>query len=504
LCGGIDAKLDCVPQRGVKNVSRSRLRGVQPVQGFGEMVQALAGRSSRLVRALEFLFCDGAKGAAFQDLRIQPILASHRNIVPEKPFFLPTERFGGSQDLPLVPLIRNVVDQTLRAYASTSPHFLDSVGKTPISPYGSMGLSVSRWGYIDWDYIRDLDFRVFLPQQIGHLSGFKSELERTLSHELQKYGLEPVLFGKDERGQPQVQLRDVGTDAPHGFHFFLIAMKPGFLKGNPHDEGGYLPHYSYFPDGALDRHLEAANMQWSDVIELQREDYVDMFNQLSFNIFGENTGEVRKLKTPGWYLHKAFKWYATLARVRGLASLEEDLLYEYEHFEGSEAELSYLARYRYYARLAPSPLLVDDLDRDLARVASVGYARARSPLDVSVGQRVNGDRSEIVLLEVVREDFTLAARKLLAQSGVALADEGHEAPFAATVRFADHLSEPSRVRLGDSGDTVVIPSEWSLVFHDAYVRHVVKKAAEEDQVLVQKDIRQALAVVLASLLQQVQ
>ncbi len=50
-------------------------------------------------------------------------------------------------------------------------------------------------------------------------------------------------------------------------------------------------------------------------------------------------------KTRGWYLHKAFKWYATLARVRGLAALELDLLYEYEHFRGSEAELSYMARY---------------------------------------------------------------------------------------------------------------------------------------------------------------
>src|SRR5262249_11880483 len=303
---------------------------------------------------------------SFQDLRVPPIVGSHLNIIKEKPFILPKERFGGSEDVPLVPLIRKVVDEALRAYASTTPQLLESVGTTPISPYGSMGLSVSRWGYVDWDYVRDLDWRIFLPQQIGHLSGFKSELNRTLTRGLHKYELEPVLFGKDEWGQPQVRLRDLRTGTSHGFHFFLIAMKPGFLKGNPHNEGGYTPHYAYFPEGSIDKHLEMANIQWSDMIQQQREDYIDMFHQLSFNIFGENSGEVRKLKTPGWYIHKAFKWYATLARVRGLPSLEEDLLYQYEHFEGSEAELSYLARYRYYARMAPGPLNLDGLDRDLA------------------------------------------------------------------------------------------------------------------------------------------
>jgi hypothetical protein len=469
------------------------------VRRLREAVQALAGRSTRLVRVLQFLFLDGAKDASVQDLRVQPSLASHRNIIDEKPFFLPKERFGSSRSPRLVPLIRNIVDQVLRAYASTTPSLLESVGKTPISPYGSMGLSVSRWGYVDWDYTRDLDFRIFLPPQIGHLSGFKSELERTLTSELQKYGLDPVLFGKDERGQPQVQLRELQTKAVHGFHFFLIAMKPGFLKGNPHEDGGYMPHYSYFPEGSLDRHLQAANMQWSDVIQLQREDYIDMFNQLSFNIFGENTGDVRKLKTPGWYIHKAFKWYATLARVRGLPSLEEDLLYEYEHFEGSEAELSYLARYRYYARMAPSPLRLDDLDRDLARVASVVYARARNPRDISVGQQISAGSSEIVLLEAVPDDFASEARKLLEQNGRVLPTRAHKTRLTAPVRFADHVAKPSLVRAVDTGELIVIPSEWSLVFTDFYVGQIRKKAAEEGHAFASNDIHRALAIVLASL-----
>ncbi len=230
-----------------------------------------------------------------------------------------------------------------------------------------MGLSVSRWGQVDWDYIRDLDWRIFLPPEIGHHSGFKAELELNLTQELHKYNLYPLLFGKDAQGLPQVQLGDKRTGIVHGFHFFLIAMRPGFVRGRIHHDGGYSPHFAYFPEGSLDEHLASANLQWPDLIEQLRDDYIEVFNQLSFNIFGENTGKDRLFKTREWYLHKAFKWYATLARGRGLSALEEDLLYQYEHFQGSEAELSYFARYRYYARMAPSRPRLDDVDRDLAR-----------------------------------------------------------------------------------------------------------------------------------------
>ena len=480
-------KSKTVPRRSVKSSNAA----------LSEHFRDLVGRSPRLPAALRFLFGHTAGSLSLQQLRVQPILASHRNTISEKLFFLPKEQFGGSEDVLLVPLIRNIVDQTLRAYAHTSPYVSESIGRAPISPYGSMALSVSRWGYLDWDYIRDLDWRIFLPPQIGHLSGFKTDLERTLTSELHKYGLYPVLFAKDERGLPQVQLREVRTQRTHGFHFFLVAMKPGFVRGNLHRDGGYSPHYAYFPESSIDEHLQAASLQWSDVIQQQREDYVDMFNQLSFNIFGENSGESRKLKTPGWYLHKAFKWYATLARVRGLPSLEEDLMYQYEHFQGSEAELSYLARYRYYARMAPSPLRLDDLDRDLARVASVVYAQARNPHDGLVGQQIGGDRSDITLLEGVPPDFVAAAWKLLGQNGVTLPSQ---AVFATRIRFADHVHVPSRVRLEDGQEAVLIPADWSLAFSDAYIHQVMKKAIEEGLAFAQKDIRQALTVLLASLL----
>ena len=473
-----------------------------------ETLRAIFSRNPTLRGAVEFLFSKPAESLSFQHLRIQPLIAAHRNLVGAEPFLLPRERFQGSQDLAMVPLLRQVVDETLRAYAHSSPYLLEYVGQTPISPYGSMGLSVSRWGLVDWDYVRDLDWRIFLPPELGHLSGFKSELERILTHELHKYELYPVLGGKDEQGVAQVQLRDKRTAAVHGFHFFLIAMKPGFVRGNIHHDGGYSPHFAYFPDGSLNEHLESAQLLWSDLIAQHREDYIAMFNQLSFNIFGENSGEDRLHKTRGWYLHKAFKWYATLARARGLSALELDLLYEYEHFRGSEAELSYLARYRYYARLAPSPQHLEDVDRELTRTASIAYARARNPQDPLIGHEISletsletsFDSGDIILLESVPEDFAEPARKLLDQVDSSLPDAVKQAPIPGPMRFADNLAAPSGVRLDGHGQVTLIPAEWSMVLCDSYVRQAAKMAAEEKQPIDEQTIRQALAALLASLL----
>ena len=138
-----------------------------------ETLRAIFSRNPILLGALEFLYPNAAETLSIQGLRIQPLVAAHRNLVSAEPFLLPKERFGGSQDLAMLPLVRNAVDETLRAYASTSPYLLEYVGKTPISPYGSLGLSVHRWGQVDWDYIRDMDWRIFLPPELGHLSGFK-------------------------------------------------------------------------------------------------------------------------------------------------------------------------------------------------------------------------------------------------------------------------------------------------------------------------------------------
>jgi hypothetical protein len=467
-----------------------------------ETVRAAFSRNPIILEALELIFPNVSESLSFQSLRIQPFIAAHRNRVSAEPFWLPKEQFGGSQDVALVPLVRHVVDEALRVYARGSPHLLEYVGKTPISPYGSLGQSVSRWGYVDWDYIRDLDWRVFLPPEIGHLSGFKSELERNLTQELHKCKLYTLLFGKDAQGLPQVQLRDKRTTVVHGFHFFLIAMKPGFVRGSIHHDGGYSPHFACFPEGSLDEYLESAQLQWSELIAQLRDDYIQMFNQLSFNIFGENTGKDRLYKTREWYLHKAFKWYATLARSRGLQTLEEDLLYQYEHFQGSEAELRYLARYRYYARLAPSRPRLDDVDRDLARAASIAYAQARNPQNQLVGERIGADGAEIIPLETVPENFAVAARKLLEQIESSSPDRLTCFPAAERIRFADNLPAPSSVQLAGHGQAALIPAQWSMVFCDSYVRQVLKQAAEEQRSIPEQHIREALVVLLASLLRQ--
>jgi len=299
-----------------------------------------------------------------------------------------------------------------------------------------------------------------------------------------------------------VQLRDKRTAVVHGFHFFLIAMKPGFVRGNIHHDGGYSPHFAYFPEGSLDEHLESARLQWPDLVAQLRDDYIEVFDQLSFNIFGENTGKDRLYKTRDWYLHKAFKWYASLARARGLSALEEDLLFQYEHFQGSEAELAYFARYRYYARMAPSRPRLDDIDRDLARAASIAYARARNFQDSSVGQQISADRADIILLETVPENYVVAARKLLKQVDSSLPDQSSCSPVPGRIRFADNLAAPSCVQGDGHVQGALIPAEWSMVFCDSYVRQVVKTAAEEKRPIAEEDIRQALAVLLASLLRQ--
>jgi hypothetical protein len=472
---------------------------VLPHSIIEKIVHGLSGNRA-LVDALDLIHPNAAGSMSVQSLPIQPFIATHRNQISEELFLLPKERSGSSRDIALVPLVRHVVDETLRAYASGSPHLLQYVGKTPISPYGSMGVCVSRWGHVDWDYIRDLDWRIFLPPEIGHHSGFKAELERNLTQELRKCNLRPLLFGKDTQGLPQVQFRDKRTGMVHGFHFFLIAMKPGFVRGRIHDDGGYSPHFACFPEGSLDEHLETANLRWPDLIAQLRDDYIEMFNQLSFNIFGENTGKNRLYKTRDWYLHKAFKWYATLARARGLSALEEDLLYQYEHFQGSEVELSYLARYRYYARMAPSRPRLNDVDRDLACAASIAYAQARDSQDQLIGQRISSEGADIILLETVPEDYALAARKLFEQVQACLSDQLRCSPFPEQIRFADNLPKPSSLPLLSHGQVVLIPAEWSMVFCNSYARQVAKKAAEEGRLIAEQDIRQALLVLFASLL----
>src|SRR5215467_2842606 len=73
--------------------SRNRPECLSTVQESREILQALAGRSSQLVRALQFVFRNRGECPSFQDLRVPPILGTHLNIIKEKPFILLKERF---------------------------------------------------------------------------------------------------------------------------------------------------------------------------------------------------------------------------------------------------------------------------------------------------------------------------------------------------------------------------------------------------------------------------
>jgi hypothetical protein len=152
--------------------------------------------------------------------------------------------------------------------------------------------------------------------------------------------------------------------------------------------------------------------------------------------------------------------------------------------------------------MAPSRPRLEDIDRDLARAASIAYARARNSQDPLVGQHISADRADIILLETVPENYVVAARKLLEQVECSLPDQLVCSPVAGRIRFADNLAAPSCVQRDGHVQAALIPAEWSMVFCDSYVWQVVKKAAEEKRPIAEEDIRQALAVLLASLLRQ--
>jgi hypothetical protein len=153
--------------------------------------------------------------------------------------------------------------------------------------------------------------------------------------------------------------------------------------------------------------------------------------------------------------------------------------------------------------MSPNPQHLDDVDRDLARTASIAYARARNSQDPLVGQQFSVDGAEIILLETVPENFRGPGRKLLEQVASSLPHRLQCAPMTGPIRFADNLPTPCGAHLDGQGQTALIPAEWSMVFCDSYVSQVVKTATVEKRSIAEEDIRQALVVLLAALLWQV-
>jgi hypothetical protein len=142
------------------------------------------------------------------------------------------------------------------------------------------------------------------------------------------------------------------------------------------------------------------------------------------------------------------------------------------------------------------------VDRDLARAASVAYARARNSKDPLIGQKVSVDSVELILLEMLPESFAGAARRLLLEAESSLPGELKRAPAPGTIRFADNLAAPRGVHIDGQGQVALIPGEWSMVFCDSYIGRVAKSAAEEKRTIAVEEIRQALAALLASQLSQ--
>jgi hypothetical protein len=424
-------------------------------------------------------------------LNRRPAVLLHRNQDAEDIFLLPPSRFGGTEDVKIVPLIREAVDESLRAFANSMPYLREYLGKIPVMPYGSLALTGRRYGVLDWDHIRDIDIKIYLPPNLGHTSGFKSHLEASLHKKLRPYGLSTVMGGKDESGRPQVQLKDTVSGAIHGFHLFLIEMKPDFLKQAIHDSGGYLLSYSYYPEGVLDPHLtelaaRGEGLTWAEIYQRHADNYRGIFGQLNLNVFGAAAGAGRtRQKSPGWYLKKAFKWYALLARRRGWFKLEQEMLKHYQDFQGNEEDLRYLVKQHYFDHFNPDLNEGRDLQRDIARAMRVEYAQAKDPRDAYDGLVLNlsGDGAEeILILEAVEAARSERAIRRIesAAPGSAVREQWEsfekEGLRPSNVRYALGISSPKILVRNLTGGRheilIVIPEAWSLVLDDAYARQV--------------------------------
>ena len=492
-------------------------RHYRKVESAPNFTAALLSRSPELEPILRFLFSGSNAFRRFRDLRVPPAITSHCNVVRADDFMIPGARFGNDRDVPMMPLVCRVVVETVESVAGYYPQVRDYLPDIPVAAYGSMGLSVRRTGAIDWDYIRDLDFRIFLPPQIGHTSGFKGALERRLDLALRHEGLKPVFRGLNEESQPQVQLKETESGAIHGFHFYLLSMKPGFIRANIHEGGGYSMYHAYFPNGVMDRYL-AQGLLWQELLEREVETYASMFNRVGYFLFSDDRDKRNVMRKRGWYPHKAFKWYATLARMRGDFGLERELLAQYDRFKDSRADPQYLVRDSYYSRLNPERAESVLLERDIAQAFSREYSLGRTPDgDALLGERTGSDPDSPLLLEPVGQEWLTAALALLAANRDLLSsefngakptgsgsvetngiDELNALAGARHIRFADDLQEPGWLVFPNGQGGIALPSGWALLFTDGYARLAANMAQESGHPFAYEEVRQALLLLLAS------
>ncbi len=368
-----------------------------------------------------------------------------------------------------------------------------------------MATSIQRRGSIDWDFVRDLDWRVYLPPQIGHESGFLTYFQTALDRELRRWGLATVSRGKDPDGRPQVQIRDLKSGEVHGFHLYLLSMDPGFVLRSIHEGGGYTTHQTYFPEDAVDHYLEADPTSWEALLQRQREHYEQLFQRVSFNTFGGNDPASEQLKTRGWYSRKAFKWYASLAAQRGLTDLQQELLDHYDNFAGDHGDLVHMVRRHYFARLDPQSAEIEWLERELGFALSLAYARGRSPKpDLLTGQQTPDAGEKDVILEPVPGEWLQQAISLL--SGNTLTSEPARPDIlrslnilatSGLIRFADGVAKPGVHTLAGGNAGILLPSVWAFVFTESYTRHAASAVRRIGRPCDASGIRDALNALLA-------
>jgi hypothetical protein len=462
-------------------------------------------RDNTVLESLHLLFGGKDGWGMVRDLIVPPLLGSHRNQVPESAFVLPAARFGCPEDVPMIPLLRRVVDESLVAFSHFFPLVAGYAGTSPVSPHGSMDGSIKRWGAIDWDFVRDMDYRIYLPPQIGHESGFMTYLRQRLDRALRGVGLQPLLRGRDPAGRPQVQIVDRITGQVHGFHLFLLSMTPGFVNDSLHEGGGYSIHQTYFPENALDRFLQDDDVQWGGMVRRQAEQYLDMFEQVAFNTFGGDDRASLKIKTKGWYSSKAFKWHANLADLRGLESLTEELLGEYRSFTGSHEDLVHLVRHHYFALLDPAACEQGRLERELSFALSLAYARGRSPAkDPFVGRQASDIDTRVLVLEPVPTTWLSQALALIEGEGMdgpamPAADRARIRALGADlrVRSADGVADACFHPLPDGATGLLIPSVWSFVLSEAYIHRASRFMRATGRLASRDSIEGALVAVTA-------
>lgn len=461
---------------------------------------------ARVRETLGVLFGGKTNYDQVRSLKLEPAIPTHRNGFNADALVLPVSRFAGQRELPLVPLMRRVVDRSVEAFSRFFPQIADQVGKTPISPHGSMVFSVRRWGFVDWDFVRDLDWRLYLPPQIGHESGFLSHLQSGLEQELRDAGLQPVFRGKDPDGRPQVQLRDAQSGAIHGFHLFLLSMEPGFVNLPLHEGGGYSIHQPYFPEDSIEPYLVRDRVLWDRLILRHHDHYDAMFRRIAFNTFGGDDLASVRLKTKGWYSRKAFKWYAALANVRGLTSLEDEIVSLYQCFNGTHEDLVHLVRRHYFALLDPaSSGERGRLEREISATLSLAYSRARTAAgDVLTGQQTSDEEARVVVLEPadrrwLSDAVAYAVSQANAQSGLQTTLEFlRELTEVSGVRFADGVGDPLLTSLPGNHLALLLPSAWSFVYTDTYAIQTARAASEAGLAVTAADCRLALVALLAS------